>query len=356
MAAPSARGLPRFRPPAGADYGAPGRAKEWFALDMAPVLTQMGILVFIMAVGFFCTKIGLTGEEFTRSASKVVLNVLLVFTIFDSVASADIGLSLADVGWDILVFFAMFAVITVISLITPRLLRIEKSRSGVAFFCICFANTVFVGFPIIESIYGEEGVLVAILSNIPLQYPRLQHRHGPAQRRREGPQRAQHDLRAAGEHAYRRGLVPDRWPLPGFVTQCLDMVGSCTAPMSMLVVGASLGAIPARAALSDWKVYVVSFARLLVTPLAVWAVLRLFVHDELLLGVCVVLASCPRGHGRHAADHTDGRRRGVLQPVHICQHGVLRRDDAARHLAAALSLPTTAARLWLARRAFAQYN
>ena len=145
MAAPSARGLPCFRPPAGADYGAPGRAKEWFALDMAPVLTQMGILVFIMAVGFFCTKIGLTGEEFTRSASKVVLNVLLVFTIFDSVASADIGLSLADVGWDILVFFAMFAVITVISLITPRLLRIEKSRSGVAFFCICL--TAFVSSP-----------------------------------------------------------------------------------------------------------------------------------------------------------------------------------------------------------------
>ena len=34
-------------------------------MDMAPVLTQMGILVFIMAVGFFCTKIGVTGPEFT---------------------------------------------------------------------------------------------------------------------------------------------------------------------------------------------------------------------------------------------------------------------------------------------------
>ena len=38
-------------------------------MDMAPVLTQMGILVFIMAVGFFCTKIGVTGPEFTRSGS-----------------------------------------------------------------------------------------------------------------------------------------------------------------------------------------------------------------------------------------------------------------------------------------------
>ena len=57
-------------------------------MDMSPVLTQMGILVFIMAVGFLCTKLGVTGPEFTRSASKVVLNVLLVFTIFNSVATA----------------------------------------------------------------------------------------------------------------------------------------------------------------------------------------------------------------------------------------------------------------------------
>ena len=67
-------------------------------MDMTPVLTQMGILVFIMAVGFVCTKLGVTGPEFTRSGSKVVLNVLLVFTILNSVTSAELELSLADIG------------------------------------------------------------------------------------------------------------------------------------------------------------------------------------------------------------------------------------------------------------------
>ena len=63
--------------------------------------------------------------------------------------------------------------------------------------------------------------------------------------------------------------------------------------MSMLVVGASLGSISVKQALSDWRVYVVSFVRLIVSPLVTWLVLRLFIHDEMLLGVSVILAACP---------------------------------------------------------------
>ena len=33
------------------------------------------------------------------------------------------------------------------------------------------------------------------------------------------------------------------WELPGFVVKCFDIIGGGTVPMSMLVVGASLGSI-----------------------------------------------------------------------------------------------------------------
>ena len=81
--------------------------------------------------------------------------------------------------------------------------------------------------------------------------------------------------------------------LPSPIVQCFDIIGGGTVPMSMLVVGASLGSISVKQALSDWRVYVVSFVRLIVSPLATWIVLRLFIHDEMLLGVSVILAACP---------------------------------------------------------------
>ena len=83
------------------------------------------------------------------------------------------------------------------------------------------------------------------------------------------------------------------WKLPDTVVKCFDIIGGGTVPMSMLVVGASLGSISVREALSDWRVYAVSLLRLIAAPLLTWLVLGLFVRDGLLMGVSVILAACP---------------------------------------------------------------
>ena len=260
---------------------------------MAPVLSQMGILVFIMAVGFICTKIGVTGPEFTRSASSVVINVLLVFTILDSVTSAEMELSLGDVGVDLLAFFVMVFICSLLGWLAARLLRMESGHRGIAAFSIAFTNTVFVGFPIIESVYGAEGILIGTLSNVPFNL--LVYTLGVVMLNGSaGGMSVKNALSApliATVVAVAWFLTG--WELPDVVVRCFDIIGGGTVPMSMLVVGASLGSISVKQALSDWRVYAVSFVRLIVTPLLTWAVLKPFIHDEMLLGVTVILAACP---------------------------------------------------------------
>ncbi len=278
----------------GADApGAKRFPKRCFHMDMAPVLTQMGILVFIMAVGFITAKLGVTGPEFTRSGSKVVLNVLLVFTILDSVASADMELSIADVGWDVGVFFIMVFICSALGWLTAKLIRGPVDRRGISAFAVAFTNTVFVGFPIIESVYGAEGILIATLSNVPFNL--LVYTMGVVMI--NGSARGM-SVRSAISPPLVATVIAvawflTGWELPGFVVKCFDIIGGGTVPMSMLVVGASLGSISIKEALSDWRVYAVSFVRLIVTPVIAWLVLRLFVNDEMLLGVSVILAACP---------------------------------------------------------------
>lgn len=262
-------------------------------MDMTPVLTQMGILVFIMAVGFLCTKIGVTGPEFTRSGSKVVLNVLLVFTILDSVTSADMELSLSAVGVDLLAYFALIFISAALGLLCAKLIGGRRDRSGIAAFAVAFSNTVFVGFPVIESIYGSEGILVATLSNVPFNL--LVYTMGVAMI--NGSAKGMNVKNAISAPLVATIIAVAFFmtgiKLPDPVVQCFDIIGGGTVPMSMLVVGASLGSISVKQALSDWRVYVVSFVRLIVSPLVTWLVLRLFIHDEMLLGVSVILAACP---------------------------------------------------------------
>ena len=81
--------------------------------------------------------------------------------------------------------------------------------------------------------------------------------------------------------------------LPAFLSDAVGSLGAMTVPGAMLVVGSSLANLPGRELLREWRVYVLAAFTLLLRPVAVWAVLRLFLQDPLILGVSVVLSAVP---------------------------------------------------------------
>ena len=81
--------------------------------------------------------------------------------------------------------------------------------------------------------------------------------------------------------------------VPKFVSDAFGTMSGATIPMSMLIVGTSLGSVSLKSAAGNWRVYAVVAIKLLVAPVVVWFVTRLFVTDEMLLGVTVILASAP---------------------------------------------------------------
>ena len=57
-------------------------------MAVGPVLSKMIVLVLLMLIGYFCSKLGVTGPEFNRRANPVVINVFLVGTILNAVLSS----------------------------------------------------------------------------------------------------------------------------------------------------------------------------------------------------------------------------------------------------------------------------
>ncbi len=133
-------------------------------MDMTEVVSQMGILVFVMVVGFVCAKLGVTNSD---SNKHLVMNVLLVCTILYSVMNTEMEMDLADLGFVLLSFVVMFVVLSALGWVTAKVLRPGAERKGITFFAVTFANTVFLGFPVIEAMYGADGIFIATISNIP---------------------------------------------------------------------------------------------------------------------------------------------------------------------------------------------
>ena len=256
-------------------------------MNLSVVFAKMAMLVLIMLLGYLCARIGITGPEFNKRVTPLVMNVLLTATILNSV------LSVPDfTGRDIVDYVLVLTAATVLQIAAawflPRLLRTRGEDVGATRLV-----TAFVGLPVVAAIFGDEMVFFASLANIPFNL--ALYSIGAAQL--SGGAGARFDWRKVLNMPVIATLLSvvlllSRIHVPAVIADTISTLAGATIPLSMLIIGTSLGAISVRATLADWRVYVVSAVRLLVCPLLTWLVLRPFVSGAL-LGIPVLLAACP---------------------------------------------------------------
>ena len=113
-----------------------------------------------------------------------------------------------------------------------------------------FGNVGFVGLPVVAAIFGEEMVFFASLCNIPFNlalYSSCASQLSP-----EGGRVRWQDVLNAPVIATLLSIVLllTRVPVPGVIADTISAVSGVTIPLSMIVIGTSLGAISVRAALT----------------------------------------------------------------------------------------------------------
>ena len=257
-------------------------------MNLSIVFTKMAMLVLIMLLGYLCARIGITGPEFNQRVTPLVMNVLLTATILNSV------LSVPDfTGREIVDYVLVLTAATVLQVVMARLLRTRSEDVGATRLVTAFGNVGFVGLPVVAAIFGDEMVFFASLCNIPFNL--ALYSIGAAQL--SGTDGARFDWRQVLNMPVIATLLSvvlllSRIHVPAVIADTISTLAGATIPLSMLIIGTSLGAISVRAALTDWRVYAVSAVRLLVCPLLTWLVLRPFVSG-VLLGIPVLLAACP---------------------------------------------------------------
>lgn len=260
-------------------------------MNLSTVFAKMAMLVLIMLLGYLCARIGITGPEFNQRVTPLMVKVLLPATILNSVLSVPdfSGRELLDY---ILVMTVMVALQMLPAWFLPRLMRTRSEDVGATRLVTAFGNVGFVGLPVVAAIFGDEMVFFASLCNIPFNL--ALYSCSAAQLSPDGGRVRWQDVLNAPVIATLLSVVLllSRVHVPGVLADTISSVSGATIPLSMLVIGTSLGGISVRSVLTDWRVYVVSAVRLLVCPLLTWLVLRPFAAGAL-LGISVLMAACP---------------------------------------------------------------
>lgn len=266
-------------------------------MDMSGVMLKMAMMMVLIAIGYFCGKIKVAGPEFTRSASWIVVNIFTCAMIISSAANSHASVTGETMVTVTLWMSVFFIINALIGWLTPKIFRVKSGADGVMIFMIGVMNTVFIGYPVLQIVYGDMGIFYASLSNIPSNI--LIYSWGVNQLSKGTPG---YDGRIQWRKMLSAPMVSTliaviifatKLQLPQIVTDTLDTLSGATIPLSMIVVGATLSRVPLGETFKDKNTYIMSFVRLIVCPVATFFALKWFIKDPVILGTIVILASTP---------------------------------------------------------------
>ena len=81
----------------------------------------------------------------------------------------------------------------------------------------------------------------------------------------------------------------------GILTKLLGMVDGITSPLCMIITGIGLAQIPLARVFSNRRLYVLSLGKQVLLPVAAYFLLRPVVSNQLMLGICIIMAAMPIG-------------------------------------------------------------
>ena len=256
------------------------------------------LLTFFLLVlfGFFIKKINLVSDKTVDELSDVLLKIILPSSI---IASGFEGKNsdIKSVWLSLVIISICYVFFFVFSFIVFRGIIKDKVKRNLAINMSVFANTGFIGFPLVNAIFGSSGMIYAVVYN--LLYNIFMYTIGI---RLFGDEKGRKlDIKAIILNpltiASLFALVLFFLPLDGggVVEDFLSTIGGMSGPLSMMLVGSWLIGVDLKSVLKKPLCYLVSLMRLLVLPLFVFFVLTFLGTDEIMMNTITLISAIPVG-------------------------------------------------------------
>ena len=250
-------------------------------------------------LGFVLNKTRVLDMRGEKVMTEILLKAVLPFMIISSSQTKFSFEELKGMGAMFAFGAAYYSLALVLSKLAYKQTKSTDDEQRVMRTCTVFANTGFVGFPLMRALYGDRGLLLAAVFN--LVYNAFFYTYG-AHIISKKPHFKISELfsstvSSASIAAIVLFILP--WRIPGFVNNAISMIGDMSVPMSMMIMGSQLAAVDPRRIFLDWKPYVVSFVRLMLIPavalLAVWGMGHAVSIKPDTMKVMVLMCALPCG-------------------------------------------------------------
>ena len=265
-------------------------------MQLSNTMLQIISLSLIMLVGYVMSKRNIFDKEAKIYFTRLVINVSLPAQI---VKAFVVNQGIVPNSEVILVFgitLLAYVLYAILGFAFNILFRVPKGKRGTYLFMMMFGNVGFMGFPLIEAIYGEKALIYAVIFNVIFNLVVYSVGILMIGKRENGMKIDPKKIINMPLLAAFLSIVLyfAKVKLPEVVINSLDFLGNVTTPVAMLILGVTIAEMPLKELFDEWRIYLFTIVKLLVIPVVVISCIRyLPISSDVIKGTMIVLSATP---------------------------------------------------------------
>lgn len=270
-------------------------------MNFPALLTIIATLFLLMACGFFARKRGIIDEVASKKLSTLIIQIGQPMMIISALVSAEFSYANLKDGLIVIALgLGLHTLMAVIAFFSCKGFR-DLDERKITEFSLVFTNTGFIGFPIMEALFGARGLFLASFYLISFHLFLWSWGMAIIARKRS-------DIKLTVRKIFvNLGSVPcligillylmvipfPGFALPAFLTKFLGYLSGLCTPISVLITGALLATRTPRQIFGSGKIYYFSALKLVVIPLVVCLLGKVLGLSDALVLFCTVEAALP---------------------------------------------------------------
>lgn len=266
-------------------------------MDIMVVFQTMLKLFLLLILGFVLFKCHIFDECTNKKISALIVNVASPMLIISSIAGVE-GSNKSIVFLMIGAGILMYIGFIILGKIINRIFPFSKKDWPVYECMVVFANTGFMGYPVLLDVFGQEAVFYASLIHMAFNFFVYTYAIMCLTKGDDSEFKLNFkQLLTPGIILIFVGIFIYLFDiqLPSVLMDTINSVGSLTAPLSMMMIGSSLAVYPIKDSFTDWRSYVFAFVRLMIVPFVTMIMCRLLHIDAYYANITIITNAMPVG-------------------------------------------------------------
>lgn len=263
------------------------------------IITSIITLAIAMLVGFVCIKTNYITKEQNSGMSKIIVRVTLPILVITSLTSLNFDRErLINSVQAFIISLATVLILYTVGVLTAKAGKMERGKAAMHRCMTCFGNVVFMAFPLIQALYGAEGLLYAAiyeLANDMLLWTIGVANMGAANKNRNSFLANLKNLLNPGTIAFAVAFVMMAFGLrfSGVLGTVLTGIGSTTTYMSMFFIGGTLALVDFKNIYKRVGLFILTVLKMIAVPVALIFALKLINMNVTAESVIILQAAMP---------------------------------------------------------------